>query len=214
MRDGDIPFLRAFRDEDAGESFKGGLTPAALCASLVDRHLQAFQEEIAGINKRADRIDADILGARQARPPLAELASLRRQVGQLRNALDAHRGIIQGLLRPDFEPLADSGDIDHFVALERHYERAEDGLDRAREAVVGSFELYAARTAQDTSEMVNLLTVVTVMLGVAGAITGLFGVNLDMPLPRGGTGGFFLVVAAATLAALSVLLVARWRRWL
>ena len=49
--------------------------------------------------------------------------------------------------------------------------------DRAREIVVGSFGLHATRTAQDTNQPVKMLTHVTVVIGLIGAIPGIFGMN-------------------------------------
>ena len=190
VRDCDIPFLKAFRDEDRGESFKGKLTPTALCASLLDRHIGTFQVEIGEIQKAADRIDGEVLGARKTRPPLAELAKMRQRVARLRDVLGDHREIIHALLRPDFAAVAGTEEAPFFAALQGHFERTEDGIDRARETVLGSFELYTTRTTQDTNEMVTVLTIVTVMIGAVGAIAGIFGMNFDTAFAHWGGDGF------------------------
>lgn len=214
VRDCDIPFLQAFRDEDRGESFKGRLTPTALCASLLDRHIGSFQAEIGDVQKASDRIDADILGERKTRPPLAELAKLRQRLGRLRDVLANHREIVHALLRPDFAPVAGTDEAEFFAAVQAHFERTEDGIDRARETVLGSFELYTTRTAQDTNEMVSVLTIVTVMIGAAGAIAGIFGMNFDTAFAHWGSTGFFLTIAAMMLVAMLVLVIAKLRRWM
>ena len=214
VRDGDVPFLAEFRKQDRGESFRGKLTPGALAASLLDWHLEEYQFELNDIQQQVDTIDANILSEADTRTPLATLAKMRSRVAQLRDTLGAHRPIIHGLLRPDFNPLAEKPEVPYFQALERHFERTEDAIDRARETVVGSFELYAARTAQQTNELVKVLTLVTVIIGLVGAVAGVFGMNFDTPIPHSGIVGFMSVVVGMFVLGTMVVVVARWRRWL
>ncbi len=214
VRDGDVPYLARFRDQDRGESFKGKLTPAALAASLLDWHLEAFQFELTDIQKGVDDIDNEILSDVETRPPLKRLADMRQRVSRLRDKLGDHRAIIHGLLRADFDPVADTPEAEHFRALERHFERTEDGIDRAREIVVGSFDLYATRTAQDTNELVRALTVVTVIIGIAGAVAGIFGMNFETPFAKTGETGFLTVTSAMIVVAVFIVVVAKRRKWM
>ncbi|WP_415644108.1 CorA family divalent cation transporter, partial [Sphingomonas antarctica] len=161
VRERDVAYFEAFREQDRGESLSGRLTPAALVASLLDWHLEEYQAEIVAIQKRVDQIDSEILGEREQRPPLSKLAKLRSAVADLRKILSNHRLVIHGLLRADFSHIADQPHAEYFVALERHFDRTEDRLDQAREMIVGSFELYATRTAQDTNELVRAFSAPT-----------------------------------------------------
>jgi len=56
-------------------------------------------------------------------PPLADTAKLRIRVSQLRDRLSEHRPMIHGLLRADFEPLADRPERTHFRNVEKHFDR-------------------------------------------------------------------------------------------
>ena len=214
VRDGDVPYLARFREQDRGESFKGKLSPTAMAASLLDWHLEAFQIELTDIQKGVDEIDAEILSETHTRPPLKRLAEMRQRVSVLRNKLGDHAAIVHGLLRADFDPVADTPEAEHFRALERHFERTEDGIDRAREVVVGSFELYATRTAQDTNDLVRGLTVVTVIIGIAGAIAGVFGMNFETPFAKTGEVGFLAVTSLMIVIAVFIVVVAKRRKWM
>lgn len=214
IRDGEIPYFSAFREQNRGESLSGRLTPAALAASLLDWHLEDYQGDIADIQKLVDAIDSEVLGEREKRPPLAKLARLRLRVANLRRRLGEHRKIIHGLLRADFSHVARHPHAQHFVALERRFNRTEDALERAREMVVGSFELYATRTAQDTNQLVKTLTFVTVVIGLSGTIAGIFGMNFDTPLNKTGLTGFLAAIVVMIVLAFAIFLFARWRKWL
>lgn len=213
LRDQPVAFFSTFREEDRGESLNGRLTPAALMASLLDRHFDAFQAEITSVQKAIDAIDSDILGPGKSRPPLAKLARMRQRVANLRIAIDEHRRVVHGFLRPDFKAVIGTPDQPFFEALERHFDRTEDAIDVAREAVVGSFELYATRTAQETNELLKVLTITTVIIGAASALAGIFGMNFKTRLGDSGDTGFFVTVAVMILVAVGVMVIARWRRW-
>ena len=214
IRDGDLPYFDDFRAKDRGESLSGRLTPAAMAASLLDWHLEAYRTDIATVEKLIDRIDEAVLAERERRPPLAALAKLRSRVGTLRTRLGEHRPIIHGMLRSDFAHVAGLPHAEHFMTLERRFERTEDMVDRAREIIVGSFDLYATRTAQDTNQLVKMLTLVTVVIGLAGAIAGIFGMNFETPIPKTGLTGFYFAVGSMVFLSVIAFALAVWRKWL
>ena len=214
VRDGDLAYFDDFHAKDRGESLSGRLTPAALAASLLGWHLEAYRTDISTVEKLIDRIDEQVLAEREHRPPLAALAKLRLRVSVLRSRLGEHRPIIHGMLRSDFAHVAGFPHAEYFLILERRFERTEDLVDRAREIIVGSFELYATRTAQDTNQLVKMLTLVTVVIGLAGAIAGIFGMNFDTPIPKTGLIGFYAAVGSMVVLSVSAFALAVWRKWL
>ena len=214
VRDGPLAYISEFRDKDREETLTGRLTPAALTAALVDCHFEVYQRDVSTVKKMVDEVDGNVLAARKMRPPLAELVHRRTNVSSLRERIDEHREVIHGLLRPDFLHIAGKPHAAFFRALERRFERLEDAIDRAREMIAGSFDLYATRTAQDTNKQVQTLTLVTVIIGVAGAIAGIFGMNFDTPIAKTGLMGFVITVSGMILVALLILLMARKREWL
>lgn len=214
IRNGPVSYFEKFRERDKGESLLGRLNPLALAISLIDWHLEEYHFEAEAIQTRLDKLDTEILLARTSKTPLVELTELRRRTAQLRNRLETHRPLVHAMLRPDFGHLADESASDFFHTLESHYERAEDSLDRAREFVTGSFNLYATKTAQSTNDLVRALTIVTVATGLSAAIAGIFGMNFDIPFFHTGKLGFATVTGATFAIALSVILYARHKNWL
>jgi len=97
--------------------------------------------------------------------------------------------------------------------VNRLFERLEDDVSRARETVIGSFELYSSRVAQDTNQLVKILTIATVITGVIGAVAGIFGMNFDTPFAHAGLPGFLLVTGAMIAVSAAIVLLALWRRW-
>ncbi|MGZ3306690.1 MAG: CorA family divalent cation transporter [Asticcacaulis sp.] len=207
-------FMDRFLETDIGETLKGKMTPSALAAALILEHLTDYRSEVAAVDKAIDALDDTIMRAREKRAPLKTLAVLRRRVANLRSTLGELGGLIHALTRPDFLAHIDDADAVHFQHLSRTHERMEDMVVRARETVIGSFDLYATRVAQDTNQLVKALTIATVVTGIIGAIAGIFGMNFDIPFDHSGFTGFMFVVAVMVVSSAGVLTVAIWRRWM
>jgi magnesium transporter len=196
VHDGELPFLQAFRDQGKGETVIGALTPPALAASLLDWHLSAYFEAVSELEEFLDRLDEAMLAHSARRSLLAGVVGMRRKVSHLRHFLNQQRPVFYGLSRPDFAQIFEADAAAHYQLLERRFERAVDAVDHARELVNGSFELFTTRTAEATNDLVRRLTFVTVMLGVIGAVAGVFGMNFETPYTQTGVIGFWIVIGA------------------
>ena len=206
-------FFDEFLEADQGETLKGKMTATALMASLLMRHLDGFREEIASVDVAIDKLDDTILRSREKRSPLTSLAALRRRLSNLRSVLTTQRIVIHGLIAPDFLAHVSETDREFLIEVNRVFERVEDDIARARETVIGSFELYASRVAQDTNQLVKVLTIATVITGVIGAVAGVFGMNFDTPLSHSGLPGFLLITGTMIAVAVGIVALALWRRW-
>jgi Mg2+ and Co2+ transporter CorA len=206
-------FFDQFLEADRGETLKGRMTATALMASLLMRHLDGFREDIARVDVSIDKLDETILRSREKRSPLTSLAALRRKLSSLRTVLTAQRSVMHGMIAPDFLAHVSEADRAFLVEVNRVFERLEDDVARARETVIGSFELYASRVAQDTNQLVKVLTIATVITGVIGALAGVFGMNFDTPVAHSGFHGFLLVTGAMSAVSVSIVALAVWRRW-
>jgi Mg2+ and Co2+ transporter CorA len=160
-----------------------------------------------------DRLEVGILSREGHREALPDLARLRRGASRLRRLLAPHRHVFGAMARPDFRP--EAGDLadKQFRALEQRFERAMDAIENARELVVGSFELFATRTAQRTNETMRVLTFVTVLLGSLAVAAGVLGMNFNAPFFQSGAQGFWIALAGMAIVVLAALVFARWRRW-
>lgn len=207
-------FFDEFVDADQGETLKGRMTSTAFMASLLMRHLDRFREEIAAVDLAIDKLDDVILRSREKRSPLGSLAALRRRLSNLRSVLTDQRAVIHGFITPDFLAHVSQTDREFLVEVNRVFERLEDDIARARETVIGSFELYASRVAQDTNQLLKLLTIATVITGVIGALAGVFGMNFDTPIAHSGLAGFSVITGAMVALSLGIVGLAFWRRWL
>jgi Mg2+ and Co2+ transporter CorA len=144
---------------------------------------------------------------------VSHLIHLRRRIADLRRLLTSHRTVFAALVRPDFGSIAAPDQGEHFRALNDRLDRAIDSIENAREMVIGSFELYMTKTAQNTNEVVKGLSLVIAIFGLVGGIAAIMGMNFQLQFFKTGATGFFIVIGIMTLLVICVLLFAKHRRW-
>ena len=99
-------------------------------------------------------------------------------------------------------------------ALDREADRAIDEVERCRDVVVVSFDLFTSRTSQQTNDLVKVLTFLTAIVGFCAAIAGLMGMNFKAAFFETGNTGFIIVSGSLFAIAIASLVYARHRRWI
>lgn len=211
---GPIDFLDELRDRERADSRIGSLSAESFSASLLGWLVDSYLQAVTDFEAAVDRLEVSVLASRVHRECLPELAQLRRGASRLRRMLAPHRHVFAALARPDFRPDEDGTADKHFRALDQRFERAMDAVENARDLVVGSFELFATRSAERTNDTMRALTFVTVLLGSLAVMAGVLGMNFQMPLFESGMRGFWIAIGAMAGIAVVATAVARWRRWI
>ena len=206
-------FFDEWTDADQGETLKGRMTATAFAAALLMRHFDVFRDQISEVDVSVDHLDETILRSREKKSLLSTLAALRRVLSRLRAVLKDHRSVVSSLIGPDFLSHVAPSDREFLVEVNRLFERLEDDVGRARETLIGSFDLYASRVAQDTNQLIKVLTIATVITGVVGAVAGVFGMNFDTPIAHTGLAGFLVITGLMIVSAAGIVALALWRRW-
>ena len=211
---GGVRFLEGYRAQDKAETMLGAMSPQALAASLLDWHLEEYFDVVADIEAAIDRLDEQVIARPGGEGALKRMAALKRQVSRLRALLAEQRPVFYGLARPDFAQVAESEAAAHYQTLTARFERAVDEVERTRDLVVASFELFTSRTTQQTNDLVKALTLITVAIGLCAAIAGIFGMNFDAPIFHTGNRGFNITVIAQMTILILTAAYVRWQRWI
>lgn len=214
VHDRDVPCLQRFREQDKADTLTGLLSGQALAASLLDWHLGEYFQEVSRIEEAVDRLDERVLRETASQSLLGRMVALRRRVSKLRSLLVAQREVFYGLSRPDFALASESGAAPFYESLVGRFERAVDEVERTRDVVVGSFELFTSRTGQQTNDLVKVLTFLTAIVGFCAAIAGLMGMNFKLAFFDTGLAGFAVVTGGLVIIALLSVVYARYRNWI
>jgi Mg2+ and Co2+ transporter CorA len=213
LHSGPLGFLDQLRHRERGETQLGTLSAESFTVSLLDWQIESYLHAVSDFEGAVDRLEVAILSREARHGALPDLAHLRRGASKLRRLLAPHRQVFGAMARPDFRPEAGEVADKQFRALEQRFERAMDAIETARDLVVGSFELFATRTAQRTNDTMRVLTFVTVLLGSLAVAAGVLGMNFDAPFFQSGAQGFWTAIAGMAIVVVAALALARWRRW-
>ena len=208
---GPLAVLDAFRTEIGNEDQLGRLDAASFTAGLIDAVIAAFFQQIESIERDIDALDELAVGARTDDNFLATVVTLRRRIARLRRVLAPNREALLPLERPDFELRSDLGPI--WPGIIQRLERAIDGLENARELLVGSFDLYLGRASQRTNDVMKVLTLLSAIALPGVVVAGVMGMNFKPPI-FDDPNNFYVVIGAMLAFSLAILGVARWRRWI
>lgn len=209
-----VPFIAAFRAQDKSETHIGRLTPRLLLAALLDWHLGAYFEEVSRIEQRADSLDEAILKRKATGDVMRNMLKLRREVSLLRRNLAEQRQVFYATSRPDIAIDSDPAAAGELAQIAGRLERAVDEIERTRDVLFGSFDLFTSLASHDTNSLVRVLTFVTVVIGINGAVAGLLGMNFTLKLFESGETGFLAVVGSLAVLSAAAFWVARSRDWL
>ena len=211
---GRVNFIEDFRTRDRAETSIGALTTYNFAASLLDVHLEAYFDEIGRIEAMVDKLDEQALVNPSGKTLLGRMVALRRRVSRLRASLAGQRGVFYALSRPDLQMATEAEAAPHFQVLTGRFERAIDEVEHTRDLVVGSFELFASRSAQQTNDLVKILTYLTAVIGVCAAVAGVFGMNFETGFFGTGDSGFYVTIIALAVLILASTIIARLRGWI
>jgi len=211
VHDGPLGAIDDFKEQLRDESGLGRLDAGAFMTGLVDAVLQTYFREIDRIERAIEALDQVALQLRGSGDFLSTVVALRHRIAIVRRALVPNRDALSPIVRPDFEVHDDlvrawPGTIDRL-------ERAIDGVDKTRDLLVGSFDIYLGRSAQRSNDVMKTLTLISAVALPAIVLAGVMGMNFKLPF-FDQPGNFWVVIAAMVTFAIAILGVSRWRGWI
>ena len=211
VHEGELAAVEAYRADIHHEPDLGKLDAVSFTAGLIDAIITDFFRQIEAIERDIDALDELAVRASGSRSFLSTVVVLRRRIARLRRALVPNREALSPLERPDFELRTDLGPP--WPGTIQRLERAIDGVENARELLVGSFDLYLGRASQRTNDVMKVLTLVSAIALPGIVLAGVMGMNFKLPFFED-AGNFWLVVGTMVTFSVVIVGVARWRHWI
>ncbi len=211
----EIPYFKEFSELEEGETHIGELDAESFVASLLDLHIVSYFFALEKLEEEVDKLDSRVLETEiEADVFLAEMVELRKSVSNLRRWFLPHRDVFYALSRPDFHWIAQSDSAEHFKMLNQHFENAVDAIESSRDTVLSLFALYATKSSRMMNVFIQRLTFITLLVGALGAVAGVWGMNFEVEYFKSAEYGFWLTIGGMTLVALSLTVLAKFKRWI
>jgi magnesium transporter len=211
IHDEPLAALARFDATTEGETRLGALDAGSFVAAVADEVLADYLELVEDIEREIDRLDERALRHGGDTAILSQIVRMRRRIGLIRRTLAPHRVAFAALARPDMALHEELGEP--WPGLTDRLDRALDAVENLRDLLLGTFEIYMGRTAQDANDTMKVLTLLSAVLLPGVVLAGVMGMNFQMPF-FDATDNFWIVIGAMVAFGAAILGVARWRGWL
>jgi Mg2+ and Co2+ transporter CorA len=211
IHDRPLAALARFDATTEGETRLGALDASSFVAVVADEVLADYLELVEDIEREIDRLDERALRHGGDTAILSQIVRMRRRIGLIRRTLAPHRVAFAALARPDMALHEELGEP--WPGLTDRLDRALDAVENLRDLLLGTFEIYMGRTAQDANDTMKVLTLLSAVLLPGVVLAGVMGMNFQMPFFDVAE-NFWIVIGAMVAFGVAILGVARWRRWL
>ena len=131
----------------------------------------------------------------------------------LRRVLYPLREIFNLFLRRD-QPLFSANTLVYFQDVYDHILRILDVLDIERDMVASTLDAHLAVVSNQLDETMKTLTVITVVVALAGSVFGAWGMNFEVIPLATASWGFWGVMGSTITLIVIALVVSRRRGWL
>jgi len=187
--------------------------PVALLHRIVDSIIDNYAPELAEIEAQMEQLEEEaILGADDnlVRPIL----TVKRDLAGLRRVLIPQRDVVGRLARREFPQITDEMAY-RFRDVYDHLVRFSDEAAMFQDRVTGILEGYLSAISNRLNRVMKVLTVMSTIFLPLTVLTGMWGMNVRLPLLPGGESTQFWWIAAIMLVVSGAMLVAFGRkRWL
>jgi magnesium transporter len=211
FHEGPLEALARFDATTEGETRLGALDAGSFVAAIADEVLADYLELVEDIEREIDRLDERALRHGSDADILGQIVRMRRRIGLIRRTLAPHRVAFAALARPDMALHEELGEP--WPGLTDRLDRALDAVENLRELLLGTFDIYMGRTAQDANDTMKVLTLLSAVLLPGVVLAGVMGMNFHMPFFDVAE-NFWIVIGAMVAFGAAILGVARWRGWL
>jgi magnesium transporter len=213
----EVAVIDEFGERVTGKGEAGALDAPEFLATLLEWVITSYLRAFDEIEATLEKFDLEALKSPSADPEkqIAVLVTARGRVGRLRRSLSPHREVFTTLSHSEFDPISSEGSAERFAELATRVDAALATARDAKDGIASSFDVLIVRTEHKTTEIIKVLTLVSILLLPGALLAGVAGMNVNFgahvfvhsPL-------FWGVVTAIVLIALGSLGLAKLRRWI
>ncbi len=174
---------------------------------LVDYILPILYKVDANIRHLEDEIFTE-----DSRQVMQDLAILRRDIIALRRIIRPQIAIVDNFQKVDRPYIREDLDV-YFGDIYDHVVKAWEIVEDHYDVINGISDMAATLVSYRLNEVMQILTVISVIMLPLTLISGIYGMNIDLPLMHT-PGAFLMVIGLMFAIALAMLSYFRHRGWL
>jgi magnesium transporter len=182
--------------------------PVALLHRIVDTMVDNYRPAIEALEERLDKLEHQAFTGHDQ--IVRQVIKLKRELSTLRRVILPQRDVIGRLARREFGAISDEMAF-RFRDVYDHMSRYADEAFLFQERVTGIHEVNLATVSNRLNQVMKVLTVMSTIFLPLTVLTGMWGMNIELPHFPGGPQAQFWWVASV-MAALIAGMLAGFRR--
>ena len=201
--------LRELCDRHERILSEGGV---GLLHRIVDTMVDHYRPAIEGIEERLNKLeDTAFSGQDQI---VRQIIKLKRELGALRRVIVPQRDVVARLARREFPAISDEMAY-RFRDVHDQMLRYADEAMLFQERVTGIYEINLSTVSNRLNSVMKVLTVMSTIFLPLTVLTGMWGMNIDLPLFPGGRVAQFWWITAIMVAIIAAMLgLFRRNKWI
>jgi magnesium transporter len=186
---------------------------AALMHRIVDSIVDHYRPEIDELSDRLDGLEKEVF--ERTNPRLAKaILDFKRDVSSLRRVVQPQRDVVGRLARREF-PFIEEGISYRFRDVHDHLVRLADESMFFQDRITSLLDAHLSTVSNQLNSVMKILTVIATVFMPLTFITGLYGMNVDLPhFGLGGTTMFWILMVFMLAVSGGMLAVFRRRGWI
>lgn len=187
--------------------------PAALMHRIIDTMVDNYVPEVDKLQNRLDKLEKDVF--EQSKPQLARrILDFKRDVASLRRVVNPQRDVVGRLARREFPFISESLSY-RFRDVHDHLVRLSDEAMFFQDRITSLLDAHLSTVSNQLNSVMKVLTVIATIFMPLTFMTGLYGMNVDLPHFGMGPERFFWVLVAVMLAvSVGMLISFRRQGWI
>jgi magnesium transporter len=177
---------------------------------IIDRLVDDIFPMLHKIDEKVRHIE-EIIFEETERTVIQELAYVRRDIISLRRILSPQVEIIARFVNKDLPSFIHLGD--YFSDILDHISKAKDMVDDYSEVVAGLVETTSILATLRTNEVIQFLTIISVVILPLGVVVGFYGMNVPLAF-QDNTYVAWAILAFMVGISGALLVYFRRRRWI
>ncbi|MGH9253756.1 MAG: magnesium transporter CorA family protein [Vicinamibacterales bacterium] len=205
-----IAKLRMVCDRDAHVLGEG---PAAVMHRIVDSMVGNYRPEIDALEERIDTVEeAAVLGSRANL--VRRILAVKRDLASLRRVVIPQRDAVGRLARREFPQINDEITY-RFRDVYDQFVRLSEEAILFQDRMTGILDAHLSTVSNRLNVVMKVLTVISTIFLPLTVLTGMWGMNVPLPMfPGGEVVQFWWVGAMIAIIAIVMLLVFRLNKWI
>jgi magnesium transporter len=184
----------------------------ALLHRIVDAMVDHYQPEVEKLEDRLEELDQQVFETPDS-SVVRRILALKADVTSLRRVTLPQRDVIGRLARREFA-LIDTEVAYRFRDVYDHLVRLSDEALIFQDRVTGLLEAHVSNVSNRLNEVMKVLTLIATIFMPLTVLTGMWGMNVDLPHLPGGAGAQFWWVVGIMVSLSGVMLMwFRRRNW-